>query len=92
MNDRRAEGLEEELTAYLKQGALERGKPVPALGPHDEFFDSGILDSLSLLDFVSFLERRCGIDIPGADIAPENLGTLSAVVEYLKKRLAPQQR
>ena len=92
MHDSHAAGLESEVAAHLMQSAAERGRPIATLDAHVEFFDSGILDSLSLVDFVTFLERRYDITIPGADISPENLGSLSAVVQYLQRRLAPDAR
>lgn len=49
----------------------------------DSFIDRGIFDSLSLLDFVVFIEKLCNIKIPGEDITPENFGSLEAVMGYL---------
>ena len=88
MNAPTAQDVEQELAAYLKQTAAERRRPLLSLGPDDHFFESGILDSLSLVDFVAFLEHRYGIEIPGADISPENMGSLRIVVEYVQRRLA----
>ena len=55
MNAPTAQDVEQELAAYLKQTAAERRRPLLSLGPDDHFFESGILDSLSLVDFVAFL-------------------------------------
>ena len=79
--------LAEELTAYLRQASAARGRPFTTLDPRAAFFDTGVLDSLSLLDFVSHIERRYQIPVPGPDIAPENFGSLAAVVAYLNARL-----
>ncbi len=81
--------LADELTEYLRETSAARGRPFTTLDPRAAFFDTGVLDSLSLLDFVSHIERRYQIPVPGPDIAPENFGSLAAVVAYLHARLRP---
>jgi acyl carrier protein len=61
----------------------------PALLPlADEapLLDSGILDSLSLLRLVVFLEKRFGITMGDADLLPENFGSVNAICAYLRAR------
>jgi len=78
--------IEQELTTHLSAVAAGRGKsgPIDADRP---FFETGILDSLSLLDFVAFVEKRYEIDISGRDIVPENFGSLRSVTDYVLGRL-----
>jgi acyl carrier protein len=67
----------------------------PALLPlADEtpLLDSGILDSLSLLRLVVFLEERFGITMGDADLLPENFASVKTICAYLRARQpAPQQ-
>jgi acyl carrier protein len=42
---------------------------------------------MSLLDFVMFAEKLCGIKIPARTVHPENFGSLEAIMLYLKERL-----
>lgn len=79
--------IEKQIVDYLTIVAQKRGRPASALEPNVSFMDAGILDSLSLLDFVSFLEKSLGIQIPGNDIVPENFGNLAAVTKYARERL-----
>lgn len=79
--------IEQALTAYLMKASEARGKPISGIDPNAAFMDSGILDSLFLLDFVVYLERCYQIKIPGEEIVPENFGTLAAVAEYLRRRV-----
>ncbi len=48
--------------------------------------ESGILDSLSLLQLVVFLEERLGITVGDADLLPENFATLNTVILRLHLR------
>jgi acyl carrier protein len=77
----------DEIVAFLKELSAARGKPVGDIAPAAHFFDLGLLDSLSLLDFITFIEKRYSIEIPGQDIVPENFESLLAVTQYLASRL-----
>jgi len=48
--------------------------------------DSGILDSLSLLRLVVFLEERFDITMGDADLLPENFASVNAICAYLRAR------
>jgi acyl carrier protein len=48
--------------------------------------DSGILDSLSLLRLVVFLEERFEITMGDADLLPENFASVNAICTYLRAR------
>jgi acyl carrier protein len=46
--------------------------------------DSGILDSLSLLRLVVFLEERFGITMGDADLVPQNFASVNTICAYLR--------
>ena len=48
--------------------------------------DSGILDSLSLLRLVVFLEERFEITMGDAELLPENFVSVNAICAYLRAR------
>lgn len=84
--------VEEEVAVYLRAASASRGKRFEAIDREALLFDKGLLDSLSLLDLIAFLERRFDIEIPGGEILPENFATLSAIAHYLRQRLGPGTR
>ena len=51
-----------------------------------QLLDSGILDSLSLLRIVIFLEEQFGITMGDADLLPENFASVDAICAYLRAR------
>ena len=66
----------------------------PALLPLADdaaLLDSGILDSLSLLRLVVFLEERFGITMGDADLLPENFASVNAICACLRARQPAQQ-
>lgn len=79
--------LETTLREYLERLADSRGKSLLNLGRNEQLVDRGIFDSMSLLDFVVFIEKLFGIKIPGEDVHPENFGSLEAIMRYLQERL-----
>ena len=53
--------------------------------------DSGILDSLSLLRLVVFLEERFEITMGDADLLPDNFASVDAICAYLRSREAGKE-
>jgi acyl carrier protein len=53
--------------------------------------DSGILDSLSLLRLVVFLEERFEITMGDADLLPANFASVNAICAYLRSREAGKE-
>lgn len=48
--------------------------------------DSGILDSLSLLRMVVFIQERFGIAVDDVDLVPENFDSVNSICAYLRSR------
>lgn len=50
--------------------------------------ESGIVDSLGVLDVVEFLEEAFSIKIDDEDLIPENFGTVRAMVSFVEQKRA----
>lgn len=55
------------------------GRPVDDVLDDSDLFDSGILDSFGMIEFIGALEREFGISIPGEALFPQNFWSVSAV-------------
>jgi acyl carrier protein len=67
----------------------------PALLPlanEASLLDSGIIDSLSLLRLVVFLEERFGTSMGDADLLPENFASVNTICAYLRAREPGKQQ
>ena len=53
----------------------------------DSFLENGIIDSTGVLELVSFLEENFGIEVADEELIPENLDSITNVVNYLEKKL-----
>lgn len=77
---------EQMLLDYIKQDLL-KGR-VSSLSADDDLLDSGILNSLGILQLVSYVDERLGITIPDEDVVYENFNSVSALVNYLETQAA----
>lgn len=50
-------------------------------------FEVGILDSFKILEYIEALENAFGIRFSNEDLIPNNLWTIAATADYVRKRL-----
>ena len=77
--------METIINDYISQVFVQDAALLPLLND-TSLLDSGILDSLSLLRLVVFLEERFGITMGDADLLPENFASVNAICAYLRSR------
>lgn len=61
-----------------------------ALKDSDELLESGIVDSLGVLDLVAFLENDFGLQVSDDDLSPENFRSIESIVRFAELRRAGQ--
>jgi acyl carrier protein len=54
--------------------------------------ESGVIDSMTLLRLVSFLEENYGIEIPDQEIVPDNFRSLNAISAFLASRVSATEQ
>lgn len=47
------------------------------------FLEEGIVDSMNVLELVSFVEDHFGISVPDEDIIPENFDSVENMAQYV---------
>lgn len=60
----------------------ERGKSVPAA--EVDILESGIIDSMELIELVAHLEKELGLDVPQDRMTADNFRSIAAVVRTLR--------
>jgi acyl carrier protein len=78
--------LAPEVIEYLNQTAQREGLAVPQAG--DDLFATGILDSFSLVEFISVVEQAYAIKVPDADVNPGTFQTIEKIENYVAARQA----
>jgi acyl carrier protein len=56
-----------------------------SLGENDSLSETGVIDSITLLQLVDFLESKYNIEIPVEMITPENFDTLAGISHSVMK-------
>lgn len=51
------------------------------------FLDYGVLDSLGILELITFIENEFGITVSDAEILPENMDSVDCVSRFVMKKM-----
>lgn len=52
----------------------------------DSLLELGIIDSVKMLDLISFIEKEFDIKVDDDDLFPENFDTINAIVTYIQSK------
>jgi acyl carrier protein len=72
--------------AYILEDFLYM-RPDATVGPDESLLQSGVLDSLGVMDLVAFLEQTYGIPVESREITESNLDTLNRIADYVTTKL-----
>lgn len=70
------------LTDYIERKIL-KGRAV-TLTPELNLLESGILNSLGILQLVSFIEEQFDIEVPAEDVVYENFHSVGTIDAYIQ--------
>ena len=77
--------METVINDYISRELVQDPALLP-LADETPLLESGILDSLTLLRLVVFLEERFGITMGDADLLPQNFASVNTICAYLRTR------
>jgi len=78
-------GAMEALISSYITGELAK-KPDFGLKNDTPLFESRILNSMSLVRLVLFLEKQFGVVVPPEELLPKNFQTIDAICSYLRSK------
>jgi acyl carrier protein len=78
--------LPETVMTFLNDAARSNRAEMPRRD--ESLFQSGLLDSFSLVEFVTLIESECGIRVADADLRPENFDTIAKVETFIERAKA----
>ena len=76
--------MRERLARFIATDVLNQ--PELVIGEDDDLLTSGLLDSLSVMSVIHFIEQDHSIDVPAEDVTIEHFVSLRAIDRYLAKR------
>jgi len=77
--------LEQDLHAHIISTQLP-GESPDSVALDEDLLDSGILDSLAIMQLVAYLEKEYAITIPTAEIEPDNFVTCAALARFVESK------
>jgi len=82
--------MESIINAYISRELVSKPDQLP-LKNDTQLLDTGLLDSLSVLKLVLFLEKEFGIVMDPEDVIPEHFQTVDAICTYVRTRRQAQE-
>lgn len=73
--------------ALVAQFGADRG----SLDDDTKLFSSGLIDSLSVMDLVCFVEREVGKRVPPVDITLNNFDSIAQIVAFARALIAAEK-
>ena len=58
-------------------------QPLDLIGDDDHLVQSGLIDSLAMLEIVAFLEHEFGLDFRDSGVDPERLSSINRILELI---------
>ena len=77
--------MEAVINDYISRELVQDATLLP-LGNATSLLETGVLDSLSLLRLVVFIQERFGITVDDVDLVPEHFDSVEAICAYLRSR------
>jgi acyl carrier protein len=72
------------LLAFLRS-IQKAGRPIESLDEQERLVASGLIDSLAILQIVSYLESAHGIDFSVSGVDPEQLGSIGGILDFIEQ-------
>ena len=81
------EGIEETLRRFLAETILFSGNGYP-YPDEASFLENGVVDSMSVMELVLFVEKTFSLTIGDKEIIPANFDSVSNLATFVRAKLA----
>jgi acyl carrier protein len=75
----------DQLRSFIRDSFL-----VDGFADEDSFLGTGLIDSLGVLQLVSFIEAKYGLSVPDTDLVPANFDSVANLASYIERRSSGQ--
>jgi acyl carrier protein len=81
--------MRESIVRYIGDQLLS-GRVAGVVAADDDLLAGGLVDSLGIIQLVTFLEEEFALEIPPEDVTIEHFQTVAKIDAYLRGRLTPR--
>jgi acyl carrier protein len=78
-------GLEAEIRKFITENMLFSADGFN-YDDNDSLLDAGIVDSIGVMELVTFVDKTYQITVPPEDILPDNFDSISRLASYIRRR------
>lgn len=77
--------MKEKIRSYIAENILfsSNGFPYPDT---TSFLETGIIDSMNVLELVVFIEENFGITVEDSDFTPDNFDSIERISNYIERK------
>jgi acyl carrier protein len=75
--------IQTELRQFI---TAELGRDVSSVADGESLLEAGIIDSMGVLELVSFIEKQYRIAVSEDEMMPENFDTVEAMASFIARR------
>lgn len=80
--------MEDDVISQIRQFLQDRRwlKPHAAIAKEESLLETGVIDSLVVVELTAFMEERFSIRCDEDDLVPENFDSLVAMREFINRK------
>jgi acyl carrier protein len=78
-------GIKYQIRQYVVENLLFSGNGHD-LNDDQSFLDTGIIDSLGVMELAAFVEDEFGINVSDEEIIPQNFDTINYLAKYVESK------
>ena len=79
--------LKEQIKSYIAENFLFSSNGFD-MDEDESFLEAGVVDSLGVVELVSFVEETYNFEVPDDDIVPDNFDSVDNLAAYISRRTA----
>ena len=77
--------IEDQIKDYIARNLLFSDNGFP-YDDNISFLDEGIVDSVGVMELVSFVEEDFGVKVDDLDITPDNFDSVNKIAAYIRRK------
>ncbi|MFN2564902.1 MAG: acyl carrier protein [Gemmatimonadaceae bacterium] len=75
-----------ETRAYITENFLY-ARPNYVVGEHEHLLEKGVVDSMGMVELITFLQDQFGVEPADDEITEENFATLARIAAFVRRKL-----
>ncbi|MCD4737795.1 MAG: acyl carrier protein [Anaerolineae bacterium] len=79
--------VEKKIREYIAENLLFSRKGYP-YADATSFLEEGIVDSMGIMDLVTFVEENFNLEVEDQDLTPDNFDSVMQLAGYIRKKTA----